>query len=353
MAQNYVSIAGREIGPSYPPYIVAEMSGNHNGDFGRALALIEAAAQAGSDAVKLQTYTADTITIDHDGPQFRIKGGIWNGRRLYDLYQEAHTPWDWHRKLFEKGHELGVHVFSAPFDATAVDFLLDLDTPAFKIASFEIGDLQLIERCAVTGKPLIMSTGMANKSEIAEAVNMARRSGCEQLILLHCVSGYPTKPKDANLHTISDLTNSFSAVSGLSDHTCGSAVSVAGVALGACVIEKHFTLSRADGGPDAAFSLEPDELRDLIHHCRTAWDALGKVHYDLKASEKGNQIFRRSLYVVADVPAGEPLTLSNIRSIRPGFGMPPKNMGEVLGRLAARDLKRGDPLEWDMIETDQ
>jgi len=345
-----VRIRDRVIGAGHPPYVVAEMSGNHNGDLGRALALLEAAAEAGADAVKLQTYTADTITLDHDGPGFTIKGGLWDGRRLHDLYDEAHTPWDWHPKLFAKGQELGVHVFSSPFDFTAVDFLQDLDAPAFKIASFEIIDPPLIERCAATGKPLIISTGMANKAEITEAVETARAAGCDQLILLHCVSGYPADPKDINLLTIPDLALNFGTVPGLSDHTHGIAVSVASIALGACFIEKHFTLRRADGGPDAAFSLEPDELRELVEGCRTAWEALGRVHYDAKGSEQGNQVFRRSLYVVGDVAAGEILSDANVRSIRPGYGLAPKHIGDILGRVAARDLKRGEALAWDMIE---
>ncbi|MEK9725448.1 MAG: pseudaminic acid synthase [Rhodospirillaceae bacterium] len=345
-----VTIAGREIGPSRPPYVVAEMSGNHNGDIGRAMELMAAAAEAGADAVKLQTYTADTITIDHDGPGFTIEGGLWDGRKLHDLYGEAHTPWDWHGPLFEKGRELGVAVFSSPFDFTAVELLERLDAPAYKIASFEMIDLPLIERCAATGKPLVISTGLANKAEIDEAVAAARRGGASELIVLHCVSGYPTEPADANIRTLIDLVDSFGVVPGLSDHTHGVAVSVAAVALGACFIEKHFTLRRADGGPDAAFSLEPDELKGLVDGCRTAFDALGRVHYDPKGSEQGNAAFRRSLYVVADVAAGETLTDANVRSIRPGYGLAPKHLPDVLGRAAARALKRGDPLGWEMVE---
>ncbi|CAA7623193.1 pseudaminic acid synthase [Magnetospirillum sp. SS-4] len=346
---NTISIDGRAIGPDVPPYVVAEMSGNHNGDIGRAFRLLDAARAAGADAVKLQTYTADTITIDHDGPGFVIEGGPWSGRSLHDLYREAHTPWEWHRPLFEHAHALGLTIFSSPFDATAVDLLEDLGAPAYKVASFELVDLPLVRRIAATGKPLVMSTGLAHLGEIQDAVTAARDAGCRDLILLHCVSGYPTAPEDANLRTIPHLAEAFGVAAGLSDHTLGVAVSVAAVALGACFIEKHFTLARADGGPDAAFSLEPDELKALVDGARTAWAALGRVSYDLKPSERGNLQFRRSLYVVADMAAGEIFTEANLRSIRPGHGLAPRHLPEVAGRPATRALARGTPLSWDMV----
>jgi len=344
-----IAIAGRPIGPGHPPYVIAEMSGNHNGDIGRALALIDAAAAAGADAVKLQTYTADTITIDHDGPGFVIEGGLWDGRRLYELYQEAHTPWDWHPRLFAHAAQVGIACFSSPFDPTAVAFLAGLGAPAFKVASFEIVDTPLVAAMARCGKPLIISTGLASPQDIAEAVAAAREAGGTELVLLHCTSGYPTPASQMHLRTMMDLGAAHGTLVGLSDHTMGTAVSVAAVALGACVIEKHFCLARADGGPDAAFSLEPDELARLVSDCRDAWEALGEVHYEEVSAEAASRDHRRSLYVVADVRAGEVLTEANVRSIRPGFGLAPKHLHEVLGRVAARDLKRGEPLDWGMV----
>ena len=343
------AIAGRPIGPDHPPFVIAELSGNHIGQLERALALIDAAADAGADAVKLQTYTADTITIDHDGPGFIIEGGLWHGRKLHELYQEAHTPWDWHPRLFEHAAEVGITLFSSPFDPTAVDFLESLGAPAYKVASFEIVDTPLVAAMARTGKPLIVSTGLASSEDVADAVAAARGAGDGGLVLLHCTSGYPTPASQMHLRTMADLGARHGALVGLSDHSMGTAVSVAAVALGACVIEKHFTLARADGGPDAAFSLEPDELAALTRDCRAAWEALGEVRYDEVEAEAASRDHRRSLYVVADVRRGEILTPANVRSIRPGFGLAPKHLAAVLGRPAARDLKRGEPLAWDGV----
>lgn len=346
--QHY-SIAGRAIGPGEQPYVIAELSGNHNGEIKRAFELIDAAADAGADAVKLQTYTADTITIDHDGEGFVIKGGLWDGRRLYQLYQEAHTPWVWHEQLFAHAKSRGLHCFSSPFDPTAIDFLETLHAPAYKIASFEIIDLPLIRKAAATGKPLIISTGMASDAEISEAVEAARSAGNGGITLLHCVSGYPTPYEDINLARIKWLADRHDCAIGLSDHTLGIAVPIAAVALGAVLIEKHMTLARADGGPDSAFSLEPAEMKQMIDGVRVAFAAIGKADYGRTESEAGNVMFRRSLYAVADIAAGEPLTEGNVRSIRPGFGMLPKFLPDVLGRRAKVDIPRGTPLEMDLI----
>lgn len=344
-----VLIDGRAIGSDHEPYIICELSGNHNGSLDRALTMLEAAAATGADAVKIQTYTADTLTIDADGPDFRISGGLWNGRTLYDLYQEAHTPFEWHEALFARARALGITLFSTPFDETAADLLDELGAPAFKIASFEAIDLPLIGYVARKGKPMIISTGMSNLGEINEAVRTARDCGCEDLILLHCVSSYPAPDEDSNVRTVPHLGQAFDCVAGLSDHTFGSAVAVASVALGGSVVEKHFTLARADGGPDAAFSLEPAEFEGLVDDCKRAWRALGAVNYDLCGSERGSAMFRRSLYIVEDLAEGEELTPRNTRSIRPGYGLLPKYLPDVLGSRAARDIKRGTALQWDLI----
>ena len=344
-----IAINGRKIGHDEPPYIICELSGNHNGSLDRALEMVDAAADTGCDAIKLQTYTADTITIDHDGPGFKIDGGLWDGRSLHELYKEAYTPYEWHEALFARARGRGVTIFSSPFDDTAVDLLESLDAPAYKIASFETVDLPLIARVARCGKPMIISTGMANLGEISDAVQTARDNGCEEIVLLHCVSAYPAVFEDANLATIPHLGDAFNVVPGLSDHTPGTAAAVAAVALGARVVEKHFTLARADGGPDAAFSLEPDEFKALVDDCKNAYAALGRVHYDVKGSEAGNLQFRRSLYAVAAIKAGDAFTQENVRSIRPGFGLPPRALPEILGKTASRDIAYGEPMDWSMV----
>jgi pseudaminic acid synthase len=345
-----ISIAGRRIGSHLPPFIVAELSANHGGNLCGALAALGAAKAAGADAVKLQTYRPDTITIDHDGPDFRIKGGLWAGRRLYELYEEAHMPWGWHETLFGRARELGVTLFSTPFDPTAVELLERLQTPAYKIASFEMIDLQLVRCVAATGKPTIISTGMANPDEIGETVDAFRSAGGRELVLLHCVSGYPTPIEQSNLRRIPHLTEDFGCPVGLSDHTLGTEVAIAAVALGACLIEKHFTLSRADGGVDSAFSLEPEELSALVHGAHAAFAALGSGSAARAAVEEGSKAFRRSVYVVEDIDEGELLTERNVRVIRPGFGLAPKHLLDVIGKRARRPLARGTALSWDVIE---
>ena len=344
-----ISIAGHPIGAGHPPSVIAELSGNHNGDITRALRLIDVAKEVGADAVKLQTYTADTITIDYSGAGFVIEGGLWQGRKLYDLYKEAHTPWDWHPKLFAHAQKSGITCFSSPFDPSAVDLLERLGAPAYKIASFEIVDTPLIRYAAKTGKPVVISTGMAATEEIADAV-AAVRAEAGDYALLHCVSGYPTPAEEANLARIPALAASYDAPIGLSDHTLGTEVALAAVALGAAIIEKHVTLARADGGPDAAFSLEPHELAALVKGARTTFAALGSADYGHAASERGNMVFRRSLYAVADIAAGEELTHANVRSIRPGYGLAPKYLPELLGRRATRAIARGTPMTMDLVE---
>jgi pseudaminic acid synthase len=331
--------------------IIAEMSGNHNRSLERALKIVEAAAKAGADAVKLQTYTADTMTLDLSGAGFSIadKKSLWHGRKLYDLYKEASTPWEWHKPIFERCRKLGMIGFSTPFDETAVDFLESLRVPMYKIASFELVDLPLIRKVASTGKPIIISTGMATKKEIGEAVNTARKAGAGEIVLLKCTSSYPASPKDSNLMTIPDLKKSFRCRVGLSDHTMGSGAALASLALGATVIEKHFTLSRSDGGVDSAFSMEPEELADLVAQALSARQALGKVFYGRTGLEKNSLIFRRSLYIVKDMKKGEALTAENMRSIRPGLGLPPKYYGRLLGRKIMTDAKKGTPLKWAIV----
>ena len=344
-----ISIKGRKIGNNFPPYIIAEISGNHNGDINKALKLIEEAHAAGVDAVKIQTYTADTITIDHNSEEFRIEEGLWKGKYLHELYDEAHTPWDWHESLFEKGAELGLTIFSSPFDFTAVDFLEKFNVPAYKVASFELLDLPLVSYIASKKKPLIMSTGMANEREIKDAVNTAKRAGATEISLLHCVSGYPTPINETNLATIKSMSGNFNLPIGLSDHTLGTVVSTAAVSLNASIIEKHFTLDRSDKGPDSNFSLEPKELKKLVNDCKSAWEAIGIANFDVKPSEKPNLKFRRSLYAVQDINKGELITNQNIKSIRPGYGMHPKNITSIIGKKANRNIKRGTALKIEYL----
>ncbi|MEE4184975.1 MAG: pseudaminic acid synthase [Gammaproteobacteria bacterium] len=347
-----LSIAGRAIGQGCPPYVVAELSANHNGDIERAKAIIDAAVAAGADAVKLQTYSADTLTIDHDAEDFQIRGGLWDGRTLYQLYQWAQMPWAWHRPLFDYARERGITIFSSPFDESAVDLLEELDAPAYKIASFEIVDLPLIQYAAATGKPLIISTGMASPEDIAAAVATARAAGCRDLVLLHCVSGYPAPAAQYNLLTLQDIAARFDVLVGLSDHTIDNATAVAAVALGACFIEKHVTLDRSSGGPDDSFSLEPPELRQLVTDSRTAWEALGQVTYERQQAEQQNVQYRRSLYVVKDLRKGEVITPEHVRSIRPGFGLAPEHAARIIGRRAAHDAAYGTPVAWELIGDD-
>lgn len=332
-----ISIAGRRIAADAPPYVIAELSANHNGRLDTAMKIIEEAKKAGADAVKLQTYTADTITLNSDAEEFQIHGGLWDGKTLYQLYQEAHMPWEWHKPLFEHARKLGITIFSSPFDNTAVDLLEDLNVPAYKIASFEAVDLPLIKYVAGTGKPMIISTGMADAEEIQEAIDAAREGGCKELAILHCVSGYPAPAEDYNLRTIPDMIERFGLVTGLSDHTLDNTTAIASVVIGASIIEKHFTLDRSGGGPDDSFSLEPAELAALCRDSKTAWAALGKVDYGRKSSEQGNVKFRRSLYFVKDLKAGEVITADAVRSVRPGFGLPPKRYESILGRKVRID----------------
>jgi pseudaminic acid synthase len=344
-----IKIGNRKIGCGHPAYVIAEVSANHNHNFDQAVKIIHAARDAGADAVKLQTYTADTMTIACDRPEFRIEGTIWNGRNLHELYGEAYTPWEWQPRLKKIANDLGLDLFSTPFDATAVDFLEEMKVPAHKLASFELVDIPLIQKMAGTGKPLIISTGMGTVEEIDEAVQTARQAGAEQIALLKCTSSYPAPAEEMNLRTIPELAKRFAVPVGLSDHSMGLAVPVAAVALGACIIEKHLTLSRAEPGPDSAFSLEPQEFKAMVDAVRTAEKALGEVQFGVGAKEAGSRVFRRSLFVVQDVKRGQPLTAENVRSIRPGHGLHTRYLPEVLGRHAACDIERGTPLSWDLV----
>ena len=336
-----ITIDERKIGPNHPPYIIAELSANHNGDIERAFKIIEAAKKSGADAVKLQTYSADTLTINCDSDEFQIHGGLWDGQTLYELYKGAQMPWNWHKPLFDRAKEIGITIFSSPFDFTAVSLLEELDAPAYKIASFELVDLPLIKRVAQTGKPVIMSTGMANQIEIQEAIDTARNNGCVELIVLHCVSGYPAPADQYNLKTISDISQRFNVLSGLSDHTVDNATAIAAVALGACLIEKHVTLDRLGGGPDDSFSIEPNELQQLCQDARTAWQAIGSVNYERTEAEKGNVKFRRSLYFVKNANEGDQITEEMVKSIRPGYGFAPKYLPYILGKPLLRDVLAG------------
>jgi pseudaminic acid synthase len=343
-------ISGKALGSGHPPYIIAEVSGNHNGSIVRARETISSAHRCGADAVKLQTYTAETITIDCHRSDFMIDSGPWDGFKLYDLYKWAETPFEWHEELFAYARKLGITIFSTPFDETAVDLLESLNTPAYKIASFEIVDLPLIRYVAATGKPMIMSTGMASEQEIDEAVTSAREAGCSDLILLHCISSYPAPMDQANLRQIPELARRFKVLTGLSDHTMGTAASVASVSLGACLIEKHFTLDRADKGPDSEFSLEPKELEALCKDAKDAWLALGTGGYQRQKSEEGSAVFRRSLYFVKDLHAGHVIEPQDIRSIRPGRGLPPKHLHQLIGRRLKVSAHRGQPTSFDCFE---
>jgi pseudaminic acid synthase len=344
-----IEINGRLIGPGHPAYIIAEMSANHGQSFEQAVKVIEAAKEAGADAIKLQTYTPDTLTLDCGNDYFRIKDTLWHGRTLYDLYGEAYTPWEWQPKLKQVADELRLDLFSTPFDDSAVNFLEGMKVPAYKIASFENCDIALLRKVAKTGKPIVASTGMATFDEINELVRTVRDAGCRELALLKCTSAYPAAPEEMNLRTIPDLAHTFGTPVGLSDHTLGAIAPVAAVTLGACIIEKHFTLSRACAGPDSVFSAEPHEFKAMIEGVRTAERALGKVFYGVNPAEAKSRVFRRSLFVVNDVKTGELFTQHNVRSIRPGYGLHTRHLEEILGRAASRDVQRGTPLAWDMV----
>lgn len=344
-----IKLNGRTIGPGHSVYIVAEMSANHNQDYQKAVKIIEAAKESGADAIKLQTYTPDTITLDVRNEYFKVSGTIWEGKNLYDLYKEAHTPWEWQPKLKKIANDLWLDLFSTPFDFSAVNFLEEMDVPAYKIASFELVDIPLIQKIAATGKPIIMSTGMAKLAEIEEAVQTIRNSGNGQLALLKCVSSYPAPAEEMNLRTIPHLKETFDVVAGLSDHTMGSEVAIAAVALGASIIEKHFTLSRNDPGPDSSFSMEPAEFKEMVNSIRIAEKALGKVSYKLSENQQVSRVFRRSLFVAEDIKAGEQFTKENVRSVRPGHGLHPRYLHDVIGRVSRCDIQKGTPLSWAMV----
>lgn len=348
---NLFSIGGRPIGEDQAPYIIAEMSANHNGSIDTAFRIIREAKKSGADALKIQTYRPDTITLESNLPDFQIQGGLWDGRTLFELYKWAHTPWEWHGPIFEYGRKIGITIFSSPFDNTAVDLLEDLNAPAYKIASFEAIDHALIKYVASTGKPMIISTGMADEQEIAEAIDAARSGGCRELAILHCVSGYPAPSEDYNLRTIPDMIHKFGLVTGLSDHTLDNTTAITSVALGASIIEKHFTLDRSGGGPDDSFSLEPHELMALCRDSRTAWAALGRVDYGRKSSEQGNVKFRRSLYFVKNLKAGDVIGADAVRSVRPGFGMAPKYLDSIIGSFAAVDIAMNTPVSPEKIKS--
>lgn len=350
MSKPFIEINGRRVGYGYAPYIIAELSANHNGKIENAFKIIEEAKNAGADAIKLQTYRPDTITLNSDKDDFKIKGGLWDGRTLYELYEEAHMPWDWHKPLFDFAKKLDITIFSSPFDKTAVDMLEELNAPAYKIASFEAIDLPLIEYVASTGKPMIISTGMANEEEILEAVETAKQAGCKELAILHCVSGYPAPAEDYNLSTIGDMVERFGLVTGLSDHTIDNTTAITSIALGASLIEKHVTLDRDGGGPDDSFSLEPIELAALCRDAKTAWQAIGNVDYGRKSSEIGNAQFRRSLYFVKEVGPGEVITEDAVKSVRPGFGLPPKFLKSLIGKKASVHIEPNTPCSFDLIE---
>lgn len=347
---DQIKIAGRKIGRNMPPYVIAEMSANHNGNINKAFRIIEEAKRAGADAVKIQTYRADTITLKSDLPDFQISEGLWAGRTLYDLYEWAHTPWEWHKSLFEHALNLDITIFSSPFDNTAVDLLENLNAPAYKIASFEAVDLALIKYVASTGKPMIISTGMADAEEIQEAIDAAHEGGCKELAILHCVSGYPAPAEDYNLRTIPEMIQRFGLVTGLSDHTLDNSTAIASVVLGASIIEKHFTLDRNGGGPDDSFSLEPAELYALCHDSKTAWAALGEVNFGRKSSEQNNVKFRRSLYFVKNMKAGEIITPDCVRSVRPGFGVAPKMLGALIGKAVVSDVAENTPVQLELVD---